>query len=319
MYGIKLKKFGELEEVIISNQTNGEYVSIIPGYGAVLNGLSLEKDGENYDLISGAVNYSHFVNRSIPYYSGLKLFPFPNRVSKGQYSLEGITYQLPLNDPGLDNSLHGLVYNKNFEIVNQEVTKDHGSVTLSYERDVDDNDQSYPFSYKLHVIYKLGVNGLTVETVIHNLSDRPMPYGDGWHPYISTGNRVDQLELKIPSEEYICVNDKNIPNGKILPMQEYVSPQLIGEQELNHCFVITGHEPKSSTIIYDRVKNLKIEVWQDTSTGKYNYVQLYIPPDRMSIAIEPMTCAPNAINNGIGLLHIDPGSVHHISYGIELK
>jgi len=312
-----MQRFGELQKVILSNQSDGIYVSIIPSHGAALNGLSLDKNGKKHDLVLGAENYNHFINRSIPYYMGLKLFPFPNRVSKGQYTLDEMSYQLPLNDPGLDNSLHGLVFDKKFEIINQEANEDRGSVTLSYE--AHQNNLSFPFSYKLQLIYILENNGLTVETIIYNLSDRPMPYGDGWHPYISTGTPVDQLELQIPSKEYLCVDDQQIPTGEINPMPDFVSPRLIGNQSFNQCFVIPEKIPTSSTIIYDRSKNIEIEVWQDTSSGKYNYVQLYIPPDRMSIAIEPMTCAPDAINNQIGLQYLDPGSVHRMTYGIKLK
>ena len=59
-------------------------------------------------------------------------------------------------------------------------------------------------------------------------------------------------------------------------------------------------------------------MWQEAGPGAYRYLQVYTPPGRESIAIEPMTCAPNAFNNGMGLIRLDPGEAFTASFGISL-
>ena len=57
---------------------------------------------------------------------------------------------------------------------------------------------------------------------------------------------------------------------------------------------------------------------------KYSFIQIYsadrvLDPNRrrMSIALEPMTCAPNAFNSDIGLITLSPGEEFIGRWGIS--
>ena len=52
---------------------------------------------------------------------------------------------------------------------------------------------------------------------------------------------------------------------------------------------------------------------------KYNYLQVFIPPLRNSIAIEPMTCNTDAFNNKEGLIILEPDQQFKASYGVSIK
>ena len=40
--------------------------------------------------------------------------------------------------------------------------------------------------------------------------------------------------------------------------------------------------------------------------------------DRRSVAVEPMTCAPNAFSSGDGLILLEPGGSHAAAWGIAI-
>lgn len=59
----------------------------------------------------------------------------------------------------------------------------------------------------------------------------------------------------------------------------------------------------------------------NTFSTKENFLQLYIPPDRTSIAIEPMTCTPDVFNYKKGLLELASGERYdwRIQLNFELE
>ncbi|MCJ7554163.1 MAG: hypothetical protein MUO34_09805, partial [Ignavibacteriaceae bacterium] len=70
---------------------------------------------------------------------------------------------------------------------------------------------------------------------------------------------------------------------------------------------------------YDPQQDIRLVTWQDAGEQKYNYLQIYIPPERKSISIEPMTSNVNSFNNGEGLLILEPGKIFTANYGLNIK
>lgn len=62
-----------------------------------------------------------------------------------------------------------------------------------------------------------------------------------------------------------------------------------------------------------------LQLWQDAGAGKCRYLVFYRPPSGTSTAIEPWTGAPNAANNGMGLIILKPGGRFRASYGVSFK
>jgi aldose 1-epimerase len=62
-----------------------------------------------------------------------------------------------------------------------------------------------------------------------------------------------------------------------------------------------------------------LHYWQETGAGKYNFLQVFIPPLRHCVALEPMTCAPDAFNNGMGLARLEPGEMLKGSFGVSFE
>lgn len=315
MFNIQEDSFGSLTQLELSNVYTGEYVTIIHDYGTAINELVLNANGKNHAIIRGTNTHKDMVGQK--WFKGAKLFPFPNRIKDGKYTFNGKDYQLPINEEARHNALHGFVFNKPFELVSHEENTDF--VTVEFELNYLGKFDGYPFPFRLSIAYTLSEDGLECQTIIKNTGTTAMPVGDGWHPYFKTGSKVDYLQLTLPACKVLEVDDRLIPTCKQTNFDKFESGALIGQQEFDTAMVLEVTGDIVTTELLDTQRNLKISLWQETGVNKYNYLQLYIPADRQSIAIEPMTCAPDAFNNGLGLISLQPNEVIKTAYGVSVK
>jgi aldose 1-epimerase len=157
---------------------------------------------------------------------------------------------------------------------------------------------------------------LEITTTITNQHTATIPMMDGWHPYFSTGTPVDQLELQFYSKEIVEFDEKLIPTGKVLPYTDFRQAKSMEGVELDNSFLLDFDEPSPLCTLHDPVKDITIEFYPDKS---YPILQIYTPPHRKSMAVENLTGAPNAFNNGIGLVHIPAGQSAHFTTTIKIK
>ena len=114
---------------------------------------------------------------------GQALLPWPNRLRDGQYVFGGQELQLPIDEPGRHNALHGLTRWLNWSFVSVHSGTARVEHTI-YPR------PGYPFTLQLSIEYSLAADGLTVRTVAHNFGDMPLPFGAGSHPYFTVGTTL---------------------------------------------------------------------------------------------------------------------------------
>ena len=139
---------------------------------------------------------------------------------------------------------------------------------------------------------------------ITNTGENTFPFGLGWHPYFLAENLAES-ELKFQSDLQIVNNDSQIPIGTE-PIQFKL---LIGDQTLDDTYLLSDSNIHFSTQAYEMSMN--------TFSTQENFLQLYIPPDRKSIAIEPMTCIPDVFNYKKGLLELSPNESY--DWNIQLS
>jgi aldose 1-epimerase len=313
MFKIKTDHLGGFLRFVLADTENGEYVSIIPGFGGNVNRIVLRKKNENYSILDGSRTDSELI-RNV-WFKGAKLIPFPNRISNGQYSFTGKPYQLPINFNR--HAIHGFIYDKVLRVTNETSSANQASLELEYMYDA--AIKGYPFKFQVILTYSLmGGKGFQYKTKITNLGDFPIPVGDGWHPYFKTKGKVDRLHIKIPAESRIEVDAQMIPTGNLIH-EDYAGMFQIENKEFDTGFVLQKAGGKAITEFYDPELDLKICLWQETGKWKYNYLQVFIPPLRNSIAIEPMTCAADAFNNGIGLIILEPWQSFSTNCGVRLE
>ncbi len=137
---------------------------------------------------------------------------------------------------------------------------------------------------------------------------------DGWHPYFTTGTPVDRLELQFSSTSIVEFDEKLIPTGKVLPYQEFKQGKSMNGVELDNSFLLDFDAAQPLCTLTDPEKRIRIAFYPERS---YPVLQVYTPPHRNSIAIENLTGAPNAFNNGMGLVTVEAG--HSVLFRTSLQ
>jgi aldose 1-epimerase len=250
---------------------------------------------------------------------GALLAPWPNRIANGRYRFKGQTYQLPVNEPDKGNAIHGLVRWTPFSLVELR----RSSVTLSnriYPQ------PGYPFLLDLTVVYDVSADGLTVSVTATNHSGNTCPFGFGQHPYFAIGPAgVDACMLKIPANDYLLTDPNTLlptrwePVGSDYDFRDY---REIGPLVLDTCYGNLARSADGNVYIGMRGPYHKeLKLWMGDS---FDFVQIFtadtLPAGqkRTVLAIEPMTCPPNAFNQGDEAYVLKPGEIMEMKWGILL-
>ena len=305
-----------ISKVIVKNKKTGEYFSVIPEFGANLNELVLRNRNENLEIIRGYKSREEFLR--LEGFKNVLMVPFPNRIENGEYEFQGRKYKLPINEENNRNSLHGFVYSRQFDLVERMITDNFGAIGLKlfYDRLY----TGYPFAFRLLVRFILWKSSsLEVIFVITNVDKVEIPMGVGWHPIFELGDRIDRFQLKLPVKKMFVLSDRMIPNGKTVDYEYANKPLLIGNRNFDSVFLVDNSSSRVTTEIFDVERKVTIEVWQEVGEKKFNFLQVYTPPDRRGIAIEPMSCNINAFNNKEGLIVMKPGEEISLRCGVQLK
>lgn len=248
---------------------------------------------------------------------GQVLIPWPNRVQGGSYEFGGRTHQLALDEPSAGNAIHGLVRWAGWTVVEREATRVVLQHTLHPQ-------PGYPFALRVSIEYALLPTGLHVQTTATNVGAQPCPFGAGAHPYVTVGTpSVDSVLLHVPADSVLQADEHGIPFGSGLvdgTDHDFRQPRLIGETKLDTAF--TGLERGTDGIARVELRHPDhgdgLALWVDV---RYPYLMLYTGDDRpdvrrRSLAVEPMTCPPNAFRSGDDLIVLEPGEAFRGTWGI---
>jgi aldose 1-epimerase len=150
-----------------------------------------------------------------------------------------------------------------------------------------------------------------------------MPYSEGWHPYYSLGEKVDNLKMTLPQSKLALLDKADLPTGNFQDDTRFVGGRTIGDEFINDCFCLgeefsTATAPTEAHILLEG-KTGTLDIWQQAGAEQYNAIQIYTPPTRASIAIEPMTSEPDALNHHRGLIEIPPGKSRIFAFGAKFQ
>ncbi len=247
---------------------------------------------------------------------GQVLAPWPNRLQDGNYEFEGRRHQLPLNEPEHANAIHGLVRWEAWE----EREREQHRVVLGH---VIHPRPGYPFTLELRVAYELSDGGLAVRTTATNVGTDPCPFGSGAHPYFSVGTAtVDDIVLRVPARTALRSDERGIPVDT-LPIEgtdlDFRTARPIGGAKLDQGYtdLERGDDGLARVELRARDGRRGVTLWVDEG---YPYLMVFtgdLPAvERRGLAVEPMTCAPNAFRSGDGLVRLEPGAAVTTSWGI---
>jgi aldose 1-epimerase len=182
----------------------------------------------------------------------------------------------------------------------------------------------YPFSLEIGIEYRLSEEGLRVRTTAKNIGAKPCPYGSGMHPYLTAGTAtVDETILRAPGRTVLRSDERGIPIGTASvegTEHDFRLPRPIAATKLDHCFTDLERDGtgRARVELREADGDAGLALWVDEG---YPYLQLFTGdplPDvaRRSLAVEPMTCPPNAFQSGEGLIRLEPGESASSAWGI---
>ncbi len=286
----------EQQSIITLKDLENKAFAEIYAYGALLNKFYAQNDETSLDVIEGFSSPGEAIGNMKPFFKSAKLSPYACRVKDAAYKFGEKSYRLPKYSSHND-ALHGLLFDAHFSITERYSTETAAAVKLEYI--YDKNNEGYPFCYKCEVEYKLSTgNALTINTTITNIDKQLMPVVDGWHPYFTLGNTINDYQLEFQSKEMLEFDEHLIPTGKLSPYQEFSSLKDFGTTLLDNCFTLNFTECQPMCVVRNLLRKVQVEIHPSLS---YPYLQIYTPDHRKSIAIENLSAAPDAFNNGIGL------------------
>ena len=273
-YSISEKPFGEFENQAVTQYTitnpNGMQVSIINYGGTVTNLITPDKDKKMGDVVLGFDSLSGYLQKGNPYF-GCLVGRYGNRIAKGKFTLDGQTYQLPLNNNG--NTLHGGL--KGLDKVVWQASKSAGDSSLLLTYTSKDGDQGFPGNLKVEVVYTLTSDN-ALQISYSATTDKATPVNLTNHCYfnLSGGKEATILdhEIMIDANKYTAVDTLLIPTGQLpdvkgTPM-DFTSAKAIGKDiaavkgGYDHNWVLNkkGTELEKVATVYDAGSGRVLEV-----------------------------------------------------------
>jgi aldose 1-epimerase len=294
----------------IANPEKGIQVEISTK-GGLLNSWKTTT-GAPMEFIAGNDFDKGWVNFEMNGFRSGKMSPFSCRLENGAYQWGGQQYTIEKFFLG-EHAIHGIVYDSLYEISHSQCLTNTASVTLTHQ--YLGTDKGFPFPYSIEIHWTINTdNKIKISTTITNHANNDIPIMDGWHPYFCLGGKVDEYKVTFNTMGKVEYDETLIPTGKINPFSEYNTGALIGAQALDDCFELAPDNKK--VLLENDAYTLTIQAEQN-----YPYLQLYIPQDRNSIAIENLSGIPNCFNNKIGLQVLKPQASLTLvtSYQITVK
>jgi aldose 1-epimerase len=299
----------------------GAYEAVVASVGASLR--MLRHDGR--DLV---VPYD--ADELRPGYRGTTLAPWPNRVVDGRHSFGGSELQLALTEPDRGHALHGLSPWLDFQVT--DAGSDHVTLVATIEP-----QNGYPWRVEVTTTFALGADGLTQTVHARNDSAEPAPWGTASHPYLVAGSApLDEWTLELPANEVLAVDKRLAPlslgavDADDPERFDFRAARQIGTVEIDHAYtgLVRDAEGFATVRLTESATGTGVAMTWDAACP---WVQIHTadrpggpadPGHRIGLAVEPMTCAPDAFNApsydyDAGLIVVEPGAESSASWRIS--
>ena len=290
---------------------HGRYEAVIASVGASLRTLTV--DGRHLVVPFEA-------DEVRPGYRGATLAPWPNRIVDGRYAFGGVSHRLPLTEPERSQALHGLLVWTEFS----DRAIEHDRVVLAA---VIEPQAGYPFRVEVEVEYRVDDEGLHQQVTARNLGADAAPWGTGPHPYLVAGpGRVDDWTLRLPASEVLTVTPDRLSPVSVEPVAQHPEwdfrgPRPIGDVFIDHAFTALSRTGGAAEVRLTTADGSGVAMTWDE---RCPWVQVHTADNpgidgihRIGLAVEPMTCPPDAFNSGVDLVVLEPGATHSASWSIR--
>ncbi len=262
---------------ILSDESTRSQVTVVPERGGIITSWQIEEQDIFY------MDTERFANPTLSVRGGIPLlFPICGNLVDDTYTLNGKTYQL---------KQHGFARNLAWG-VSEQSDSNGASLTVNLKSS-EETREVYPFDFELNFIYTLRGNNLELRYRHTNLSQEPMPFATGIHPYFSAPDK-SQLVFDLPSNQYQVKGDETV--------QRFVGEFNFEQDEIDFAFINLS---KQSAVVTDQSRNLKLTVSYDAN---YSTLVFWTVKGKDFYCLEPWSAPRNSLNTGESLLQAEPNT-----------
>jgi aldose 1-epimerase len=254
--------------------------------------------------------------------AGQLLAPWPNRIANGHYRFDGEERQLDLSEPARRNAIHGLVRWSPWQVEEHATNR----VVLTHRLFP---HPGYPHTLDLIAVYSLDEAGLEVEVSARNIGASVAPYAYAAHPYLIPGvdtepDAIDQWTLHLPTSRRVESDERMHPIGLVDvdgTGYDFRAPRQLGAARMDTAF--GGLQRELDGIGRVRMSEPgggSVTLWMDRGL---DWIQVFTADPlagawhRAAVAVEPMSCPPDAFNSGTDLIRLEPGVAVGHRWGIH--
>ena len=222
---------------------NGDLIVNLTNYGARIVSLKTkDRNGRFGDVALGYQSAEGYAEPKGKTYFGAIVGRYGNRIAGGKFSIDGKTYQIPVNNG--KNALHGGPHGFDDQMWTGSIIPDGVEMSLVSK----DGDMGFPGTLTVHVRYTLV--GSAVHIRYTATTDKATVVNLTNHAYFNlsgdgSGTVLGEV-MQINADQYTPVDDGLIPVGGAQPVAgtplDFRKPTVIGEriQDANEQLKIGG-------------------------------------------------------------------------------
>jgi aldose 1-epimerase len=288
---------------------SGPQVATIVQRGAAIRSYAL----------NGVPVVDSFGDEEVPVaFHGAVLAPWPNRVRDGRWQWQSTEQQLAITEVATFTALHGLLVWVPWQLV--EHAPDSVALCARLLPQA-----GYPFAVEVLVTWSVSDRGLSCVFGARNLGNTSAPFGIAAHPYLVVQDcTVDELMLTVPARSWVESDERLLPVARHAATEamDFRVGRQLGGVSLDTAFTDLDRDAHGFSEVTLRGPTSALTVWADEQFGWWQlYTSDYFGSDdlryRRAVAIEPMTCGPDALNTGEDILLLEPGQSWRGCWGIR--
>jgi aldose 1-epimerase len=224
------------------------------------------------------------------------LHPWANRLSGWSYAVNGTSVALEAAAPGMRADGNGLPIHGLMAAYRGWAVREDDGRRLVAEARWDEGEErfaGFPFAHGLVLEVEQAPDRITVTTTLTPSGGAAVPVSFGFHPYFTLpGVPRASLVLRTPAMTRLLLDARNLPTGEREPMP--ARHAALGAELLDAHFADLGEHPCFT--LAGGGHELTVRLLEG-----FTHLQLFSPPDRSIVAIEPMTAPIDALRSGDGL------------------